>query len=134
MDVRVEYFLLCENSLTDDSGKVSIINIYINIIAPQVPFAHRELHYVALCTRNKGIDNEHVVSVNFSIVTPSGKEKLPRKQNTMDVTFPAGKAELAVHLSIPGVVLEEFGEYTAAMRLNDKLSAKKVFKVIEGSV
>jgi hypothetical protein len=130
MDHSVDFFLLCENVIIDDKARASIINIYDAIFATQLPALHGNLHFISRVTPKAKVKDSVKAKCGLSIKSPSGKERLMIKSNDVEIEFTKERPSMIVNVQIPGVVFDEFGEYTASFSVNDKAVAKTKFSVI----
>lgn len=133
MNMSVDYFILCENSITDPLGKVSMIGTYDSIYAEKLPALHSGMHFVIrlLATDLKARQKK---LFSFVIKSPSGERLGLEGFDSMEVEFTKDRPAININLAISGIVLNEFGIHEAILTENKKdgASFSRSFKVLKG--
>lgn|GEM_PF-3220810 len=132
MKPDIDFFILCENVITDEFKKISIINIYDAIYATELPAVHQNLHFIARMTFKAPMQDKLSVDYYLSIKGPNGLERLVDPVPFNNELF-KGQKNLIINIHIPAAIFDEFGSYTAALVMNKKEVAKKEFEVKKGT-
>ena len=128
MKLDVDYFLLCENTIFDNKGRVSIINIYNVINVYDLPANHESMVFISRIEA-KNLEREVNIKGRISIIAPSGKEKLPKKSNMFELSFSKGQLSQLIEVKIPNVVFDELGEYSTSLIVASKKLKSQYFEI-----
>jgi hypothetical protein len=117
--MRLELFSLCDFA-ADYGGKLSVVGVFDNIFARQMPAVHQHC-CLALKIRFDKIE-EGQKRVRLTISDDDGKPILPAMEIPINVVMPADARTNAIQVvaNIGGLKLERFGEYSIDFALDGR--------------
>jgi len=121
--MNIEIFSLCDAATIDKGGKLNILGAFDAIWFSKIPSIHRHCA-VALRFRFGSIENgQHNISVNF--VDLDGKHILPPANGKVAISIPDGQGTASSNLilSINGLKIEKFGQYSIDLAINGRHEA-----------
>lgn len=119
MKIQKNYFLLCENAIVGERGKLSLINIYELIYAEKLPASHGKLILVSSFTLDIENSAEDKVIVSLDVISPSKKSMLEKEilvEKKLDEA--TKKQTIGDVLEVNGVVFSEYGQYECVLKVN----------------
>lgn len=121
MVIEKNLFVLCENTILDNNGKLTVVNIYDMIYADTVPAVHGRLYFVANIKLQDLSKEDSKVAVKLYIKSPSNIDMLPQAP-TLEIQPDLSKKiqNIGIRLEVNGVVFSEFGTYEAIFKIGDK--------------
>lgn len=128
---KVNYFLLCENLLRDDKGRITLVNIFDSIHAEKLPVSPLKFTLAMSLLLNKEdiIDN----SVNVTIEIYDSKKKIMVKIEG-NATLTTNESNLVTSVELGGrLILESFNKHTAKLSINGKPIDELKFNVLQGN-
>jgi len=121
---KLEYLVICEDVINGDNAKTSLINIFQVVNSTVVP---------AVCSRLKvafrvvpAEPPMGIIKMNISIKSPSGKVVVGA-DGEIPTTKLVGDKSLSTSVDFSGLVMEEAGKYTVALKVGEKVVGKTYF-------
>ena len=115
MKIAKNYFVICENVLTDDKGRISLINIYDVIYSRGFPAVHSSGFKVAANFDVVGVDKKLEQPVKFSLSDPDGQTVV---ESAAHISLPASKKQKrGILLGGSPIALTKAGTYVARLEL-----------------
>lgn len=128
----LDFFLLCENTVNDTAGRITLVNIYDIVYAAELPVTQATFSLAFRIkpdlTKLKSSENKF----RIEIISPSGKKLIDVEGAPQSDLDPKTLKEyIASQLQLNGIVFPEWGEYVAKLYLDNKLLGKRPFTVSE---
>jgi len=134
MQIQKNFFLICENVIMDDKKRVSLINLYDFIIAPQLPAYHGRLFFAINITVSGANQKENKLAMKLLIKSPSGQDIIKNPPVQIREVRPIQESQkVGIIFGVDGVVFNEYGNYIAIVYINDKEEASLNIQVIKGN-
>lgn len=133
MQIKENFFLICENVIIDYKNRVSLINLYDFIIAPRIPAYHGRLFFAINITVSGASQKNHQLTAKLLIKSPSGQDIIknpPSQEREVNPTEDSQK--VGIIFGVDGVIFNEYGNYKADVVINDKIEASLDIQVIKG--
>lgn len=128
---KVNYFLLCENLLKDEKGRITLVNIFDTINAENLPVAPLRFS-IALSIK---LDEEDVVDgqvkLGFEVLNAKNKA-IAKAEGRADVPNTAGNVVTVVELG-GRILLDSYKEYTVKLKVNEHFTDEFKFNIVKGS-
>jgi hypothetical protein len=119
--------LLCDHTIREHgTGKVSLIGIFENIIAPRFPVVHRALSVYA-----KLVDAEGDYALRLELVRLEDGHVVA--QGTLRATFADRMTPAELIFALENLGLERPGRYEFRLHANERFVAGKTFVVVHTS-
>jgi hypothetical protein len=118
MKIKIEFLVLCENAIATPDNKLSLINIYDIIKAPNLPAYHGELTFAGKIIAEE-IGKQKKLVGNISILSPSGKEMVLNGSSERDLADGKNTQKINIIFGVSGVLFSEYGEYTAIFTFHE---------------
>ena len=129
---KLDYFLLCENVINDQQGRISLINIFDTINVTALPAIQPKLCLAFAVYLDSEQQKRGEVKFKLDVLKPSessllsaeGKGEIKPVMSKNNV-----QPKLAANLELAGVVFDEVGLYTAHLYVGSKLISSTTFEV-----
>jgi len=122
MIIKKNFLLVCENAILDESKRLSLINTFDILFAPNVPVRNDKFFVIGNFRIEKATGIDKNLEFSVTITSPTGKEIIV---NPPVITKPFNHGDLPQNVGgifeMRGVIFSEFGEYKINFFVNKKL-------------
>ena len=134
MTIKKDYILICENLLADDTGKVTMVNVFDTVYADIVPTFQGSISLVAqLIVEGSTKADEDKTKVSLKVLNPA-KQVILNNEVKIKINSQLPLQKNAIGLQLNGMPLESFGTYQFILEWNDKKIAQRNLDVVKGGI
>jgi len=121
---------LCDHFLIDSNGKTSLIGIFKRFNVKKLPATISRFFIVSFAHAD-GINNGNtkIVTVNFKISGPDGKE-VNQKLPTLPLRFSSENKDASIAIELNGFNFNKMGIYEFNLFIEDKLIDKTELSIL----
>ncbi len=119
MTIERNFFIMCENIILGDQGKISFINLYDRIFAEKVPAFHSKLSFALNLNLRDVKKTDKTIAVELQIESPSGKSVLRTPLVIQQpINTELSDQNVGFAMEVNGFAISEFGIYKAKVLAN----------------